>query len=246
MSALSSNTKNASIYEVKVFAGSEGLQCLESDWHRITDNCPKVPFYNRYEWYRAYLGHLEPHHERVFFFLVVRAAGQEPVAILPLKYQYLRRCGIRMRVWKTPRTVDLDLFDMITINRDSVIPAYQAVLEKLRSEKKFRFDAIFLDRVVEKGNAWMLIDEKSIGHKLVTRTMFSKLLRCDAAQGDTEVFGTGKFRRNLRRLEKRLCDMGKIEYLYVQDVTALPISAFSASGGLRLEGAYRRQDSYCI
>jgi CelD/BcsL family acetyltransferase involved in cellulose biosynthesis len=221
MPALQSKKNIASIYDVKLFIGVDGLERLESDWHRITDNCPQVAFYNRYEWYRAYLEHLEPQCDRVYFFLVVRIASQEPVAIVPLKHKYLRRCGIRLRVWRTPRTVDLDLSDIITINRESVIPVCQAVLCKLRSAKELHFDAIFLDRIVEQGNAWNLIAEKSIRHKLVTRTMCSKFLRCVAADAEREDFGTGKFRRNLRRLEKRLCDQGEIDYAYVQDVAGM-------------------------
>jgi hypothetical protein len=203
-------------YEVKIFKGFDGLINLESNWRKLTDLQSDVPFYQRFEWYHAYLSHLEQLKEDVFFFLVVN--NQEPIAIVPLRHQKRSQFGVRLSVWETPITNEIDLYDIVAKQKNIVIPAFYSVIQKLKSIKEFRFDAIWLSHVLEKGNASNLITDGFIKHKVFEMENYSKYLTCCKGEKSAVEFGTGKFRRNLRRLEKRLNEKGEVTYKCVQTI----------------------------
>lgn len=203
----------APMYEVKVFKGLEGLVQLENIWRRLTDAQSNILFYQRFEWYLAYMNHLEQLKYKVFFFLVLD--GENPVAILPLRYNERSSFGIKLYVWETPRTSEIDLYDVVVKQNDLVIPAFNAVLQKLKSNKEYYFDAIWLSHVLEGGSASNLVSDKSIRNKVTETDNYSKYLSCCKDGNISVEFGTSKFRRNLRRLEKRLNEKGEVTYKYI-------------------------------
>lgn len=190
--------------------GMEGLAQLEQDWRAITDSCPNVPFYQRYEWYHAYLGCLEPQPDEVYFYLVKK--DHDPVSIFPLKKQYFDWYGFRLRGWVTPRTDEIPLSDFIGRDSGSITAEFKYVVEKLNSTKNLNFDGIFLRRVMEGGNAWTLINDDSLVRKITTHHSYSKYLECSSTVNNNKPGGSTKFKRNLRRLEKRLNTRGKVSW----------------------------------
>ena len=200
------------MYKISVFNDISGLAQLEDDWLLITDSCSNVPFYQMYEWYHAYLGCLEPQPHDVFFFEVKK--NQEPVSIFPLKRQLYNWHGIQLRAWVTPRTDEIALSDFIARDKNTVATEYRYVIEKLNSDKELRFDGVFLRRVLEGGNAWSLIADDSIKHKVMLHHSFSKHLKCRSDDKGIVPGGSTKFRRNLRRLEKRLNTKGDVSWQY--------------------------------
>ncbi len=216
MSELHKKTSGNSLV-VSVFNGMKGLDDLQCEWKKITDTCASISFYHRYEWYHAYLAHLEPTSDNVFFFLVINEKNHNPVAIVPLKRQCEMLYGLRVHLWVTPRTSEMDLYDVITINESWINPIFHAVVDKLNSIKEFHFDAIVLDRVLENGLIWNLANDVSFNRKIVDKVTYSKYLVCGEGEDISEAYGSSKFRRNLRRLEKRLNTFGEINYQYVRD-----------------------------
>jgi hypothetical protein len=198
------------MYKILACNNLEGLTRLKADWKAITDSCIDAPFYQMYEWYHAYLGCLEPDPQDVYFFLVKK--DQEPVSIFPLKRQSLNWHGFRMRLWVTPRTDEIALCDFIAKDKATIVSEFQSVMEYLNSIKDYCFDGIFLRRILEGDNAWMLVDDKFIRRKIITHHSHSKYLKCTSDGGKPAPGGTSKFKRNLRRLEKRLRSRGQVTF----------------------------------
>ena len=198
------------MYQVNVFNGITGLDQIEDDWRAIIDSCSNSPFYQMYEWFHAYLTCLETQPHDVFFFLVTK--NQEPVSIFPLKRQLYNWNGIQLRVWITPRTDEIPLSDFIARDKNTVAAEFQYVTKKLNADKALRFDGVFLRRLLEDGNAWSLIVDNSIKHKIVYHHSFSKYLSCSDDKEGIAPGGSVKFKRNLRRLEKRLKAKGDVSW----------------------------------
>jgi len=207
--------QKCSVRDIKVFNGLQGLECIESDWRRITEAMEKAGFYHAYEWCHAYMSHLETRPNDVYFFLVRK--NNEAVAVVPLRKRLDFFYGLKLRAWETPHTNQMPLCDFVVIDNINVSEVFQGVLSEINLQGQYKHDAIFLTKVLEGDNASKLIAPNALKQKLVERTTFSKYLNCSNAKEATEVLGTGKFRRNLRRLEKRLGSKGEIVYKYVQD-----------------------------
>jgi CelD/BcsL family acetyltransferase involved in cellulose biosynthesis len=203
-------------YEVKIFKGLQGLMELESVWRTLTNEQVNISFYQRFEWYYAYLKHLEQLKDNVIFFLVIES--QNPIAIIPLKQNERSLFGVRLRVWETPRTSEIDLYDFVAKDEDIIKPAFHSVIQTLKSNKEFHFDAIWLSHVLEGGIASNLITNRTIKNTVFEKNNYSKYLSCYKDGKISIEFGTGKFRRNLRRLEKRLNEKGEVVYQYKCDI----------------------------
>jgi len=204
-------------FEVSFCKGINGLRSLESDWYEITGACQDVSYFQRYEWNLAYLRYLETDPDDVFFFLV--AKDQKPVAIFPLKREYRRKAGIKLRCWLFPRSTDETVhLDFAASSKDIVLPAFRALKQKMHSIRELRFDAIILRRVLDGSNAWKLLTSNIGQNNIIIHHSFSKYLACDDGNSEGPPGGSGKFRRNLRRLEKRLNEKGKVSWHYLSDV----------------------------
>lgn len=201
-------------FVVKVYRGLAGLESLESEWLCLSNEL--FPFYQRYEWYHAHLSHLEKMPDDVYFFLAYK--NNQLLLILPLRRKLYNGSCFWLKTWETPRQDQIDLYDFVAINKECVVPAFQAIMEELNSNTQYQYDIIFLQLILEGGNAWNLISDKSIKNKIVSDNGFSKHLKRDDALDVAESWGTGKFRRNLRRLEKRLKSKGELSIQSYYDI----------------------------
>lgn len=210
----SSSKTNLGMYEVevKVYRGMDGLEKLKNDWKNITNELEDTKFYHQYEWYYAYLAHLEPEVDRVYFFLVVDQKNRKPLVIIPLKRQLLKLYRVQLKVWVPPRTSEMCLYDFVATSKESVLIGFNAVFVKLKLDKDFRCDAILLSHILEGGNIWDVVHDESIFYKTTYIDNHSKYLVCVEGEGGIKPFGTSKFRRNLRRLERRLKEIGNVSY----------------------------------
>ena len=194
--------------------GLAGLDSLESEWSILSNDSSL--FYQRYEWYHAYLSHLEKAPDDVYFFLVYQ--NNQLLLILPLRRKIHEGSCFWLKTWETPKKDQIDLYDFIAVNKECVMPAFEAVINKLNSDVQYQYDAIFLESVLEGGNAWNIFSEKSIKNRIISDSGFSKCLKYNDSIGVTESWGSGKFRRNLRRLEKRLKSKGELTLKSYDDI----------------------------
>lgn len=96
---------------VDVRRGPGGLEQIGREWRDLVDSVPTAPFYVRYEWYAAYLRHLESEPERVLF-LVLRE-GSDGRGILTLRPEAVRRFGVSLPTVSVPMCTGLDLADCL-------------------------------------------------------------------------------------------------------------------------------------
>ena len=96
---------------VDVCRGPAGLEQVGREWRGLEDAVPTVPFYVRYEWYAAYLRHLESEPERVLF-LLLRESG-ECRGLFVLRPEVVRRFGLSVLTVSVPMCTGLDLSDCL-------------------------------------------------------------------------------------------------------------------------------------
>jgi hypothetical protein len=121
-----------------------------------------------------------------------------------------------MNVWVPPRTAEIDLYDFISIEPGAIEKTISILIDYLKSDKSRKFDAICLDHIMSDNNAAVLANNKFI-RKTSFVDRYSKSLVCSNDVDVKSAWGSGKFRRNLRRLEKRLGTKGELTWIYAEN-----------------------------
>ncbi len=96
---------------VRFYAGYDGLCAVRESWAAILGNIRRPRFFQEWEWYRAYLLHLEPEPERVCFALLTDSTT--PRAIVPLQSMSVSYHGVTSKLWRLPEHAHMPLADVI-------------------------------------------------------------------------------------------------------------------------------------
>jgi Acetyltransferase (GNAT) domain len=115
---------------VKFFAGYEGFRALRDSWAAILGSNRKRRFFQEWDWYQAYLQHLEPEPERVCFALL--SDFNEAIAIVPLQIRSISFHGVTSRLWRLPEHEHMPLADVVAAEGVSGRELVEALLAGMR------------------------------------------------------------------------------------------------------------------
>lgn len=202
---------------VRFFAGYEGLQALRESWNTLLAHIRRPRYFQRWEWYEAYLLHLEPAPESVCFALL--ADFSDPIAIVPLQRLSLSYHGVTSRLWRLPEHSDMPLADVIAREGVSGKELVAALLAAMR-----RRDMVW-DRLqfTGFGEESCLNCEDLAGGRPIYRDI---LTSCDQIVCDQpwELFArrfSSNFRSNLNKARHKVEDANAASYAIVNDPEGL-------------------------
>ncbi|MBK8185280.1 MAG: GNAT family N-acetyltransferase [Candidatus Competibacteraceae bacterium] len=96
---------------VRIVSGRSGLDSLRDSWQALIAASPEAPFYLLYDWYWAYLNHLEDEPARTVFMVLENASGCR--GILPLRRERKQYLGIGLDLWSAPACTGMDLVGVL-------------------------------------------------------------------------------------------------------------------------------------
>jgi hypothetical protein len=118
---------------VTFHTGHDGLQALHDSWASILAHIRRPRFFHEWDWYQAYLHHLEPDPESVRFALLTSSAG--PVAIVPLQGLVISFHGVTSKLRRLPEHEQMPLADVIAAEGISGREIVAALLEGMRASE---------------------------------------------------------------------------------------------------------------
>jgi len=197
---------------VVVMRGREVPASLWPEWKRLVSGESQAGFWEAPDWYAAVANWLEEEPDCLYFFCVLRRNDLE--AVVPLRYE-----GHGQR-WVSPLHPHANVYDMVApagVNPASILRSVVSHLEHWHAKPWRRLEI----------SATPL--QGKMGRALVSGELPRVLVRAPAAMAwfdlragqDPLVNASGRFRRNLRRLERRLRSHGEVRLEVVGEHPAI-------------------------
>lgn len=227
--------------EVRTTRGMAGLLELRNEWTALVAAHPAARFYHEFDWYAAYLRHLEQNPDSVHFFSFFR--GGRPVAIFPLR-RLLRpaMAGLPpLHVWELPCHAHTDLCDCLMTPREDGTELLSQLAQALRGRDAEPWDALHLPNVIGDACSLRAFERNESGRTLLVRNGRSMSFRCDSGEPALNAL-TDEFKRNLRRQRRRLEQLGRVQTAFVQEPGELD-QAFAAFMRIEASGWKGRNGS---
>jgi hypothetical protein len=230
---------------LEIISGSHALDQISEDWIELTEKMEKKRFFHMIEYYRAYMEALEKEPESIYFFIL--RDGENIAAILPFR-KVIRRIGpIKIKVLESvqhtnPQLVDFQYDFIMQVKEDSG-SIFQAFLDNLEKSPEMEWDIISVRNVFDDSYAASALSS-SISIKKQCR--FSQKCYYLATDSYDEIIQntSGNFRRNLRRVRKRLSDLGPSSFTSIKE---FPGMEEAYTNFLNLEGSgWKRQQGTAI
>jgi len=211
---------------VTVVHGPDGLRAVWPVWNRLRSRIATSGFYRHPEWYRGMAGALEPDPENLYFFHVRGSSGGE--GLLPLRYDSERRW------WLAPLHRHVNLYDAVADAHLTGAGLLDTVLASLQDQPRLPWDRMVLARIPLGGVLGQALGAARVPAAMVRSDGNSAWFDLEAGEGPL-AGAAGAFRRNLRRLERRLEQRGRVALDIVEHPGQI-LEAWSDFLGLEASG----------
>lgn len=192
---------------------------LQTYWNEVSRTIKDVSFVQYSEWFNAYLkSELD---SSFYFCFVVFLRDKKPVAVFPLQYRITSRFGFPVRTWwiLPPRELMLNDFVFEPSGENSDILSH--LVKYLNTRRDRPWDLLELKHCRENGSVdWAMRHSRPLrsvsifGH-------YSKYLVCRSEEDNSIAKRSAKFRRNLRRLWKKLREKGEVTTHFYCNISEL-------------------------
>lgn len=222
---------------IEVFQGRDGLAALSETWAELYRRIPRPRFFHSHGWFEAYLRHLEPEPDSVFFFLFREETG--PIAVLPMKYRVQRWLGLKLRELTLLDHSHVQLNDFVNlphVNADALIGAW---LGALRNVHRTPWDVISFRRVMEESCLAGL--RKGGAAREILLEAACDYIDCASSYEELSRAYSRNFRTNLNKARNRLAKEPGVRFLtlaqrdelerYFPDFLKLEASGWKGAAG---------------
>ena len=210
---------------ITVTRGQSAVPALREAWGRLRADESGAGFWLHADWLEGVLQWLETGPERCHLFCISIAG--EMAGMVPLRYEP------GPGRWMAPLPCHVDVFDMITAPRADAAAILRALVVFLQKWRERPWTRLELGRVRCRGALGQALTGGLLSRTLVRRDGASAWFPLQGGQGPLAA-ASARFRRNLRRLQRRLDSRGTVELEIVTGIDELP-AAFDEF--LRLEAA---------
>ena len=131
---------------VRIVSGRSGLDSLRDTWQGLIAASPEAPFYLLYDWYWAYLNHLEDEPARTVFMVLEDTSGCR--GILPLRRERKQYMGIGLDLWSAPACTGIDLVGVLLLPGEQLSNWWREMGAALRAIS-WDWTAVKIPRIVE-------------------------------------------------------------------------------------------------
>ena len=188
-------------------------------WKVVCDGINTLSFVQRKEWFDAYLK--SEIKKNCYYCFVVMLDNDKAIAIFPMQYCHIKKFGISLNVWQILSPDELGVNDLI-FNPNSLNVNYIShLIYYLNNKQTLPWDRLELKNCPQGG----AVDTELLKHntfRIMSEVAHSSdYLNC-TNQGDNSVINhSAKFKRNLRRLRRKLNECGMITTCLCDDCKQL-------------------------
>ena len=177
-------------------------------WSEVCQNIKNLSFVQKSEWFNAYLkSDLDSSFYSCF---IVFLRDRKPVAVFPLQYRITSRFGFSLKTWwiLSPRELCLNdfVFSPTEENRDIL----KHLIKYLNSRQDLPWDLLELKHCRQGGSVDVVISQNRSFRLVTISDRYSDFLVCKSELDNSVARLSSKFRRNIRRLWKKLREKGEI------------------------------------
>ena len=204
----SSSAGPASMFEVEVYQGLDGLDALAEPWRQVLERIWKPRFFHHPHWWRSYVEAFDSL-ARTHFFLLLE--NGRPAAVAPLQWTALRHGVIAARTWHLPRHAHLPLRDIVCARGVAASRALTALGEALADASVGGWDVLAFDSVL--GDS-ALVADSSADHQgaLVASAQSCDQIDCAGNYVGMTAQFSPNFRSNLNKARNKLARETGVEF----------------------------------
>lgn len=191
----------------RISRGLEGLADVREDWTALEARHSGLRFYQTCAWYRCGLKYLFPEAD---VWWITSLEDDEFVGVFPLCRLHKIRKGIDLRCLEMPGHPHFALNDWLVDPAAPEDVVASGLIEFLREQRELRWDALRLAGMRFDGTASRLMLRGGRRGIYSKRTGCISEIACDGDSCPSNL--AGPFRRNLRRLERRASQWGRVEF----------------------------------
>lgn len=189
--------------------GRAGLEQLAADWERLYATMPRRDTYHLFEAHLSYFDHISPAPDHLRY-LALRE-GESVRAICPLEARTDRALGFPVPVWGTPWHPHWILTDVICADDDvrkQLLPEVVAHLRRAPEGRAF----LVLEPTAEESAVWEGLRAMKPGDVCVNRMGPADFFDCRLSHDELQARLSTHFRRNLRRIRKKLMALDDVQF----------------------------------
>ena len=188
-------------------------------WNEICQNIKNLSFVQKNEWFDAYL---KSDLENSFYFcFVVFLRDEKPVAVVPLQYLTSSRFGFSLKIWRIFWPHDLGINDLIFSPVEENKNIIVHLVKYLNNNRDLPWDLLELQDCPQSGSVDMAISLNRPFRSVAVLHHYSKYLVCKSDIDNSVEKLSSKFKRNIRRLWKKLREKGEVTTHLYKDYSQL-------------------------
>jgi CelD/BcsL family acetyltransferase involved in cellulose biosynthesis len=182
---------------------------LKTGWRRLQSQENQVRFYQTYEWFECVADHLITDEKELIF--VVAESHGEIVGVFPLQVVERVRSALPIRALQLPQHPHIPLCDFIVDSSLHRAELFAEFLRWLNNKSGLRWDVLQMERSPIGSCADTLISESSPAMSI--SHVSGSIAEIGCADGDGLSHLSGRFARNLARLERRARRLGELSFV---------------------------------
>jgi hypothetical protein len=206
------------VITVELRRGATGFAELSDSWELLARQLPRPRFCHSYGWWCAYINHLEPNPDSIFFFLF--RDNQGILAILPVQHRVVRRFGVPVRELGFPNHPHIPLNDLLYRADANVAAIMTRWRHALQKEFRIGWDTITLGGLLEESPLVRHGKPQIIAPNAMPACDY--LIRGNSYDEMLERF-SANFRGNLRKSRNRLAKEPRVQMISVSDRAELDV-----------------------
>ncbi len=194
--------------EVRLYRGRQGLGELYTPWQDLLADTSNQCFYHQPEWFRAFLTVYSDIAESFYFFAVFRKGNL--IAIFPVQFRNKRKI-FRVRVVSLPLTRQLYMSDCIISDSEESSQILNVFLDSMTNTFGRRWDIFVARGTLESSQISRCINKLQRYRCASNRAQTCSLVNVLPYKESIKVMKP-KFRRDLTRKSRRICEVGSVEF----------------------------------
>ena len=177
-------------------------------WDDVCQSIKNVSFVQKNEWFDAYLK--SNFKNSYYFCFITFLLDGKPVAIVPLQYLITSRFGFSLKTWRIFWPHDLGIndlvFDPAAENQNIIVH----LIKYLNTRRDLPWDLLVLQNCAQGGAVDLTMSQNRPFRSVTVLDHYSKYLLCESNVDNSVEKLSSKFKRNIRRLRKKLCEKGEL------------------------------------
>ena len=187
--------------------GKQGFSEVVDAWSELCRSLNSQQFYQWPAWYRSYMDSLSKDPETIFFVAVHRQ--QELMALIPLELIRRRVYGVNLRVIQFPSHQHMALYDCL-LSPEVERGFLQQLVSFIRQQKRLKWDLMFFHRVPEDSYTNRMFKHGNVAGAYSQCFYERFFIDCNSDLEAALKHIPSRFRRNLRRLERKAEKLGEL------------------------------------